>query len=148
MYYKSPQSIVLVTLQLILLFSLLSIGPTYPSNFFSFLFITAGLVLGSWSVLTMSSRSKINVFPDVCPDSNLVTAGPYKYIRHPMYTSLISISLGLFLNDFSIVRLILTLLLSWLLIYKIKLEELYLSQIFSDYQNYCNHTRRLIPWIF
>lgn len=148
MYSKNPSSFILVLIQLILMFSLLSAGPAYPTNLISFVLIVAASVLGLWSVSVMYQKSKFNGTPEIAPGARLLTDGPYKYIRNPMYTAILVGGLGLYLNDLNLLRLFLLFLLLILLLYKIRLEEYYLSQMFSDYKKYASQTSRLIPGIY
>jgi protein-S-isoprenylcysteine O-methyltransferase Ste14 len=147
-YFKNPSSFILVLLQLILMLALFSAGPVFPKNPLSFLLLSVALVLGIWSISTMFQKSKFNGPPEVAPESRLVTTGPYKYIRNPMYTAILIGGLGLFLNDFSLMRFFLLLLLLLLLLYKIRVEEYYLSQLFPHFKDYIAKTSRLIPGVY
>jgi protein-S-isoprenylcysteine O-methyltransferase Ste14 len=129
------------------MFWILFAGPAVPQNPLSFFVLAGAVFLGLWAIWTMSSSSSFNGTPEVIPGAKLVMTGPYKYIRHPMYTAIIIGGLGLFLNDLSIFRLFLLLLLQLLLLYKIRLEEYYLSQMFSQFKEYASKTSKLIPGI-
>jgi protein-S-isoprenylcysteine O-methyltransferase Ste14 len=76
--------------------------------------------------------------------------GIYKLIRHPSYSgSLLSfIGFGLSLNNwFSLV--IVTILITWVMIYRISIEEkVLINQFGQEYLNYKSHSFRLIPWIY
>ena len=67
---------------------------------------------------------------------NLITTGIYRFIRHPMYYSLILISLGVFIVNLSFYNLFLTLTLTLVIKLKIILEEQYLNKKFKNYLFY------------
>ena len=75
----------------------------------------------------------LSPFPKPKANSNLVTTGIYRFMRHPMYYSLIIISFGVFLTKLSIYHLCLTITLTLLIKFKIILEEQYLKNKFKNY---------------
>ena len=80
----------------------------------------------------------LSPFPKPKANSNLVTTGIYRFMRHPMYYSLIIISFGVFLTKLSIYHLCLTITLALLIKFKIILEEQYLKNKFNNYFLYKN----------
>ena len=80
----------------------------------------------------------LSPFPKPNANSNLVTTGIYRFMRHPMYYSLIIISFGVFLTKLSIYHLCLTITLALLIKFKIFLEEQYLKNKFKNYFLYKN----------
>ena len=74
-------------------------------------------------------------------NSNLVTTGLYRFTRHPMYYSLIFISIGVFIIKLSIYYLFLTISLALIIKFKIALEEKYLMNKFKNYLLYKNNVR-------
>ena len=80
----------------------------------------------------------LSPFPKPKANSNLVTTGIYRFMRHPMYYSLILISFGVFLTKLSIYHLCLTITLALLIKFKIILEEQYLKNKFKNYFLYKN----------
>lgn len=89
-----------------------------------------------------------NITPDVKIDGYLVERGPYAFIRHPMYTSLITICLALVANDFSWPRLAIFVLLIIDLAIKLRYEEGLLSSHYTQYRDYMARTKRLIPFVW
>ena len=69
-------------------------------------------------------------------NSNLVTTGIYRFMRHPMYYSLIFISFGVFIAKLSIYYLFLLISLVSIIKFKISLEEKYLNNKFKKYLLY------------
>ena len=80
----------------------------------------------------------LSPFPKPKANSKLVTSGIYRFMRHPMYYSLIVISFGIFLTKLSIYYLCLTISLALLIKLKIFVEERYLKNKFKNYLIYKN----------
>ena len=75
----------------------------------------------------------LSPFPRPLNNSNLVTTGIYRFMRHPMYYSLIFISFGVFITKLSVYYLFLSLILVLIIKLKIALEEQYLNNKFKNY---------------
>ena len=80
--------------------------------------------------------SNLSPFPRPIPNGKLITSGIYGFIRHPMYYSLILISLGVFIIKLSFYYLFLTISLALVIKLKIILEEQYLNNKFKNYLFY------------
>ena len=83
----------------------------------------------------------LSPFPRPIKNSNLVTNGVYRFTRHPMYYSLIFISLGIFIIKLSIYYLFLSISLAFIIKFKITLEEQYLNNKFKNYLLYKNEVK-------
>ena len=83
----------------------------------------------------------LSPLPRPITNSNLVTTGIYRFTRHPMYYSLIFISLGVFIIKLSIYYLILLISLVLIIKLKIVLEEQYLQNKFKNYLLYKNEVK-------
>ena len=83
----------------------------------------------------------LSPFPRPINNSNLVTTGIYGFTRHPMYYSLIFISIGVFVIKLSIYYLFLTISLTLTIKFKIALEEKYLISKFKNYLLYKNEVK-------
>ena len=83
----------------------------------------------------------LSPFPRPISNSNLVTTGIYRFTRHPMYYSLIFISIGVFIIKLSIYYLFLTISLALIIKFKIALEEHYLNNKFKNYLLYKNEVK-------
>ena len=81
----------------------------------------------------------------------LIIKGPYKYVRHPMYTLFYIFAIGLLLlvsNWF----VGLFALLSWHLLYVIRIsseEKMMLEQFGIEWEKYCKRaTKKLVPFVY
>ena len=83
----------------------------------------------------------LSPFPRPTNKSNLVTTGIYRFIRHPMYYSLIFISFGVFIMKLTIYYLVLSISLGLIIKFKIDLEEQYLNNKFKNYFLYKNEVK-------
>jgi protein-S-isoprenylcysteine O-methyltransferase Ste14 len=107
----------------------------------------AGLVTGLWSILTMSG-SKLNITPIPREGASLVQNGLYKYIRHPMYLSLLMAIPPIVLRSPETVNIIVFLVFLINQFLKMFYEEQLLKHYFKDYSEYMKHSWRLIPFVF
>ncbi len=96
------------------------------------------IICGSIIIITAIIKLGRNISPLPRPrkDSDLKTTGIYAYARHPIYFGLILISIANPIFNYSIYKIILTILLMINLTLKIKLEEKYLLEKFPYYSNY------------
>ena len=83
----------------------------------------------------------LSPFPRPINNSNLVTSGIYRFTRHPMYYSLLLISIGVFTIKLSTYYLVLTISLALIIKFKISLEEKYLMNKFKNYLLYKNEVK-------
>jgi protein-S-isoprenylcysteine O-methyltransferase Ste14 len=81
--------------------------------------------------------------------SKLVIVGLYRYIRHPMYASLLVLAWGACLKDLSVASLALVLAASLSLAATALAEEREnLARFGASYADYMKTTRRFIPFLF
>lgn len=106
----------------------------------------SALVLGVWAVATM--KFNVSVLPDVRKKQALFTGGPYKFIRHPMYTAVLLLCLAAVYNRVNIITILLWLELLIVLMAKLRYEERQLSAKFKEYKAYMRRTKRLVPFIW
>jgi len=104
------------------------------SYFVGFLIIIIALIILLVAIKDLGRN--LSPFPRPINNSNLVTKGIYRFTRHPMYYSLIFISIGVFIIKLSIYYLFLTISLALIIKFKIDLEEKYLINKFKNYLLY------------
>lgn len=81
--------------------------------------------------------------------TNLITTGIYKYIRHPIYSSLIPGVLGVLLKDTGYIQILLTAIIFVFIVITAKVEEKEMIKKFgSDYEDYIKKTKMFIPFIY
>jgi protein-S-isoprenylcysteine O-methyltransferase Ste14 len=79
---------------------------------------------------------------------HIVDKGLYRYIRHPMYSSLLFLGWGAFFKHITVLSIILTLLATGFLIAGAKVEERENLRFFGRlYKHYMQRTKMFIPWI-
>jgi protein-S-isoprenylcysteine O-methyltransferase Ste14 len=79
----------------------------------------------------------------------VISTGPYAFVRHPMYSGLLSVLLGLPLALGSWWGLLIFPLLVAILIFRLRDEERYLAEHLPGYREYCSRVRyRLVPGVW
>lgn len=139
-------SILLVLFQIILIILLGLSSKLNNANYIFLILVFFGLLLGFWA-FWLFRNSKFRITPDVAEGAKLITQGPFKYIRHPMYSAVLLICLGLMLSNINVLSLVLYILLLIDLVIKINYEEKSLASNFSEYKDYLKKTKRIIPFI-
>ena len=90
----------------------------------------------------------LSALPHPVKGAALVTGGPYRIARHPIYGGLVLGALGLALWERSWLMLGYGLALAVLLDAKASREERLLSERFGEYRAYQSRTDKLIPWLW
>jgi protein-S-isoprenylcysteine O-methyltransferase Ste14 len=81
--------------------------------------------------------------------TQLVSVGAYKYIRHPMYSSLLFLTLGVLFKDLSWLSGIFALAATVFLVATAKIEEAEDTRFFGiAYETYIKQTKMFIPFLF
>ncbi len=110
--------------------------------------LLSGLLLRWWSINQLGRFFTLDVA--IVADQRVVESGPYKLIRHPSYTGLLLVVLGIglcFGNAVSLVVLVLPVAI--LLTRRIPVEEAALSSgLGAAYLSYMQRTKRLIPGVY
>jgi len=102
------------------------------------------IIIIAFAILLVAIKDlgkNLSPFPRPINNSDLVTTGIYRFTRHPMYYSLIFISIGVFIIKLSIYYLFLTISLALIIKFKIALEEKYLMNKFKNYLLYKNEVK-------
>lgn len=141
------RSYLLVFIQFATILAILTTGPLWAAALGLCALEVAGIALGLWALLAMR-LANVHILPDVRANAQLIQRGPYRFIRHPMYSALLLTTLPLILDSFSWVRLLLWLVLLSNLLIKLRYEERLLTAHYPDYPIYQQQTKRLLPFIY
>jgi len=115
-------SILFVLVQFLCLAIIGLTGPIFANPLLLLLIELSGLFLGIWAVLTMRI-GYFNIAPEPLSWSKMVSQGPYRFVRHPMYLALLITTLPLMISDFSTLRLVFWFILLVDLVIKLGYEE-------------------------
>lgn len=143
-----PQSFKSFSLVFIQFSSLVFLG-VYAGLWSSFITVTVGVVgvlIGLWAIITM--KCKVNIFPDVLEKQKLYMSGPYRFIRHPMYLSVLLVAVAWVIERADIYTVLIFVMLCGDLLIKLHYEEQLLIQSFDGYDEYRNGSKKIIPFLY
>ena len=122
----------------------------YPRIFYviGLILFVLGLIVRWVAIIYLGRFFTVNVA--IAEDHQLITTGPYRYVRHPSYTGTFLIFLGYglcMLNIFSLAAVFLPVAAAFL--WRMHVEEQALREAFGErYLSYAARTRKLIPLIY
>jgi len=107
----------------------------------------AGIGVGLYTLLH-NRLGNFAVYPEPLDRAALVTSGPYRWVRHPMYLAVLLFMLGIAMYNGGLLNQLSLGLLLIAVLGKMRKEERYLHTRFGDYGDYCANCKRLIPFIY
>jgi len=140
-------SLALVATQFLLIVLIMVAGPLWPTPWGLQGMMVLGGVIGLWAFLAMG-LGNIRAFPEIPQHGWLVVHGPYRWVRHPMYTSLLVLTLAWMIDQPLPFRMALWVGLVVTLWVKLRYEERLLLNRFPSYEEYRRRTKRIIPFLF
>ncbi len=81
-------------------------------------------------------------------DHSLIRTGPYRFVRHPIYTGLLLGFAGTAIAVGQWRSLIATALFTLGVLIRCRVEEKKMGETFRDYEDYRRHTWALIPYLY
>jgi protein-S-isoprenylcysteine O-methyltransferase Ste14 len=100
--------------------------------------------LGAWT-LAHNRLGNFNIRPEPKASGRLVTSGPYRFVRHPMYCALLLFAAAAAVAYADAWKAAAWLALALVLWAKAALEERGLRAQFAGYADYAQRVRRFIP---
>ena len=103
--------------------------------------------LGLWTFVH-NRPGNFNIRPEPKASGRLVTSGPYRYMRNPMYSALLLFAAAEVLAYADVWKIACWLALALVLLAKSMLEERGLRELHAGYAEYAKRVRRFIPGLF
>ncbi len=133
-WFTSPFSTLQILSWACLAVSLLFVGQG------AYLILAAGKPSGQRHDTTLMAFEKTTI---------VVTSGIYRYIRHPLYSSLLFLAWGAFLKNTSLLSTSLVVTATIFLVATAKADEAECMQFFgSEYKDYMTQTKMFVPLLF
>ena len=99
-----------------------------------------------WARITFGRRSfHASANPT---EGGLITTGPYRFFRHPIYAAIIYGTWVGVASHFSIISCSLGIIVTIGLTVRMLAEERLVSEKYPEYKSYAARTKRIIPFIF
>ena len=107
-----------------------------------------GLAIRIWAIATLGRAFRTTV--EVDSGQDVISSGPYRWVRHPSYSGLVLIVTGCGLASGNRLALIVSAVLPLAaLLWRIRVEEAELVGVLGDrYRAYQRDTKRLIPGVW
>jgi protein-S-isoprenylcysteine O-methyltransferase Ste14 len=126
---------------------LLPLGDQRISTAVAILFMVAGAALLFSAICWIGTR---NLTPMPCPrkSGSLVETGPFRFVRHPMYSGGVVFAIGWTIFVRGPLTAAYTVAIFVFIDIKARREERWLMEKFADYAAYRRRVRKLIPFIY
>ena len=109
--------------------------------------LAASVALGVWTIWH-NRPGNFNIRPEPKASGRLVTSGPYRFVRNPMYSALLLFAAAEVVAYADMWKIAAWFTLALVLLAKAMLEERGLRAQFAGYAAYAKRVRRFIPGVF
>lgn len=130
------------------------VRPFETRQLVSWLLLSLSVIFVVWGYLLLRRLGGFRPSAEASPafeweqTGQLVTIGIYRFVRHPMYASLLFLAWGAVLKSVTISTLLLGLAASLALMATARAEESEnLARFGEEYRAYMRHTRRFVPFL-
>ena len=106
-----------------------------------------GIFFGLWTI-RYNRLGNFNIRPELKDGCELITTGPYRFVRHPMYTSVLLMTLAMAIATPIYMQWSSFLLLMLVLALKSVREERLWCEGSKVYKEYMKGTKRFVPFIY
>ena len=122
-------------------------GESEPILYVGLVLFAVGFVMMNWAAASLGRQFSVQV--TLQKDHQLVTGGPYRYLRHPRYLGIILFNVGIALIFHSWLALILVAALAIVLLWRIHDEEAFMQQAFgTEWETYARTSWRIVPFVY
>ena len=118
----------------------------FSKNPISIIIQVGAVILMIWARLTFGIRS-FHASANATK-GKLITNGPYRWMRHPIYAALIYFFIASVISFPSAETVVAVAIIGVALFVRMLLEEKSLLETYDNYADYCKTTKRIIPFIF
>jgi protein-S-isoprenylcysteine O-methyltransferase Ste14 len=120
-------------------------APSFATHWFGVVLVIAGLAFAIWARVHLAGNWSGTV--TVKQGHELIRSGPYAYVRHPIYTGLITALLGTTLASGTVHAAIGLAIITVSFVHKSRIEEGFMRETFpGEYQRYSAEVPALIPF--
>jgi protein-S-isoprenylcysteine O-methyltransferase Ste14 len=121
-------------------------APPPPLGWAGATLVALGILFAIWARVRLGANW--SPAPAVKEKHELVTGGPYRWVRHPIYTGVALAAFGVALTG-SVFGILIFAVVSILFYLRIDKEEEIMRELFPDaYPAYQAQTKKLIPFVF
>ena len=146
--HEKRSNLILTTIQYTTLILFVVLSPKVATGAVWITIEIIGIVIAFWAIIEMRIKSKISIAPLPRSGAQLISSGPYRYIRHPMYLSLLLMFVPLIVSHYNLLRLLVLGVLYVNLLFKLLFEEAILKENLEGYADYMQKSWRIIPFVF
>ena len=111
------------------------------------LLVGCSAALGAWTLIH-NRPGNFNIRPEPKASGQLVTSGPYRFVRNPMYSAVLLFAAAEVVAYGDFWKILCWLALALVLLAKAMLEERGLREQHAAYAEYAKRVCRFIPWVF
>ena len=145
--HKRASSHLLIILQLFFVgLCCYPVGWRNTGSVWFLLLCLSGAALGA-VVLYYNRIGNFSVYPEVRAGARLVFDGPYGFVRHPMYSALILMMIGIAGYNGRLANIAAALGVIIVVTIKALREEKLMMAAFPEYSRYASPLKRFVPWV-